>query len=457
MKEKIDDDLKYLWHPYTQMKDCRADPPIFIERACGLKLFAADGNWYYDTISSWWCNIHGHCRPELINAMAGQAAQLDHVLFAGFTHPAAIELGRRLVELAGRSLGKVFFSDNGSTAVETALKMSFQYWQSAGKHEKRRFLGLDLGYHGDTVGAMSLSGVDLFNERFRPLMFPTLKAPTPYCYRCPFGKKGYGRCSLECAEALGKILHREHGNICAVVLEPLLLAAGGMVVYPAEYLKAARRLTETYGVHLILDEVATGFGRTGRMFAFHHTDIEPDFLCLSKGITAGILPFGATLTRDDIYDAFYGDYSEKKTFFHGHTYTANPIASKVALESLKLFEDGVLLEGVRRKAAYLRDSLEDLRQMPFIGDVRGIGLVGALELVRNKDTKEPFSFEERPGLEIYREGLRRHLILRPLGNIVYLYLPLSVRQPELEYIIRNTREAIETFSRRRKAGKAAVT
>ena len=439
MEKWIEKDMRYLWHPYTQMKDCLDLPPVLIERAQGMKLYDDKGNYYYDTISSWWCNIHGHNRPEINEAIERQLKLFDHVLFAGFTHKGAIELAERLVSITPASLKKVFFSDNGSTAVETALKMSFQYWQNIGKRKKKRFVSLDYAYHGDTLGAMSVSGVDLFNKLFSPLLFDSFKVPTPYCYRCPAGKKGYPGCNLECARPLEELLKKDHGDIAAMIIEPLVLAAGGMIIYPAEYLKRVRELTDSYDVHLIVDEVATGFGRTGKMFASEHARVNPDFMCLSKGITAGYLPLGATLTTDGIYDAFYDDYHKKKTFYHGHTYTANPISCAAALASLEIFEKEGTLDRLKEIIDDFHRGLEDFRGISIVGDVRYIGMIGAIELVKDRKTREPFGIEDRVGMKIYREALANHLLLRPLGNIIYFYPPLSVTKEELGTVLELSR------------------
>ncbi|MDD3906012.1 MAG: adenosylmethionine--8-amino-7-oxononanoate transaminase [Candidatus Omnitrophica bacterium] len=441
MDKLIAKDLKYNWHPYTQMKDCRTFPPILIKRSKGLKLYDAGGRYYYDTISSWWCNVHGHNHPRIVEAITRQLKTLDHVMFAGFTHEGAIWLAERLVGIAPEGIARAFFSDNGSTAVETALKMSFQYWHNTGLPEKTEFISLDAGYHGDTIGAMSVGGVGLFNKVFSSMFFKSHKAPSPYCYRCPMGK-AKSTCRIDCAKPLGEILKKHSGKICAVIMEPLVMAAGGMIIYPKEYLSAVARLAKKYNTHLILDEVATGFGRTGKMFACEHAGVAPDFLCVSKGVTSGTLPLGATLTTEKIYRAFYGDYEDKKTFYHGHTYTANPIACAAALATLDIFKEERTLEKAVRSAEILHAVLERFRDLPMVGDVRSIGMIGAIELVKNKEKKTPFDFRERVGLEIYKEGLKRHLILRPLGNIIYLFLPLSVGRKELDYILDQTFEII---------------
>ncbi len=419
------------------MKDCRYFPPILIEKAKGAKLYDNHGKFYYDTISSWWCNVHGHNHPKITEAITKQLKRLDHVLFAGFTHKNAISLAERLISIAPKNLNRLFFSDNGSTAVETALKMSFQYWHNTLKRGKTKFLSLDAGYHGDTIGAMSVGGVGLFNEIFSPLFFRSFKAPSPYCYRCPMGKDRTN-CEIDCIKPLEMILKKNSSEIAAMILEPLVMAAGGMIIYPKEYLTKVASLTKQYNVHLILDEVATGFGRTGKMFACEHAEIRPDFMCLSKGITSGTLPLGVTLTTEKIYKAFYADYKKRKTFYHGHTYTANPIACAAALASLDIFKEEDTLAKAGEISKILGDGLEKFRGLSIVGDVRCIGMIGALELVKDKRKKTPFSFEERPGLAIYKEGLKRKLILRPLGDIIYLFLPMCVRKNEIEYIIEST-------------------
>ena len=430
-------DLRTLWHPYTQMKDCETLPPILIERAQGLSLFDDQGKEYWDTISSWWCNIHGHNHPKIAQAMTKQLATLDHVLFAGFTHRGAIELGERLVDITPEGLSRVFYSDNGSTAVEVALKMSLQYWQHTGRPEKCRFVGLDKGYHGDTVGAMSVSGSGAFNQPFTSMLFETHKVPTPDCYHCPMGQC-QETCTVECIAPLEALLKEKHDHIAALILEPLLMGAAGMIIYPAEYLKQAARSTQQYGVHLILDEVATGFGRTGRLFACEHAHVSPDFLCLSKGLTSGTLPFAVTLTTETVFDAFYDDYDTFKTLYHGHTYAANPIGCAAAMATLDIFEEEGTMASVQQKVPGFADRIRAFSELRCVGDTRAIGLVGAMELVQDKATKRPFDIKQRVGLKIFRQGLEQGLILRPMGDAVYLYLPLCVSDQQLETILDKT-------------------
>lgn len=448
-------DLQYNWHPYTQMKDCETVPPIFITKAKGIKLFDADGNFYYDTISSWWCNIHGHNHPKIKAAVKKQLDKLDHVLFAGFTHEGAIQLAEELIKITPKNLKKVFYADNGSTAVETALKMSFQYWQNVGRHEKTKFISLDAGYHGDTVGAMSVSGVDLFNEAFSPLFFHSFKVPTPNCYCCPAGQNKLSpplerattkpNCKLECLRQLETLLQHKNHEIAAIILEPLVMGAAGMIIYPKEYLLKVAALAKKYNVHLILDEVATGFGRTGKMFAVEHAGsdtVQPDFMCLSKGLTTGTLPMGATLTTEKIYQAFYADYERRKTFYHGHTYTANPIVCAAALASLAIFKKEKTLARAQKLIAVFHQALKKFADLPTVGDVRTLGMIGAIELIKDNSKK-------RIGLEIYQRGLKENILLRPLGNVIYFFLPLCITEKEIKLVTGKAHKILSEMDSRR--------
>jgi len=444
--ELIRKDLRHNWHPYTQMSALVSDPPLLIERAEGLFLHDAGGNRYYDAISSWWCVVHGHGHPRIREAVSRQMEVLDHVLFAGATHEPAVRLAGRLAALAPEGLSRVFFSDNGSTAVEVALKMSLQYWRNVGEEGRTGFVCLDRGYHGDTTGCMSVSGVDAFLSAFRPILFPARRVPAPYCYRCPEGKE-FPACGVSCLASLEAALREGGATVAAVILEPLLLGAGGMIVYPPEYLAGAARLAREHGVHLILDEVATGFGRTGTMFACEQAGVSPDFLCLSKGLTGGTMPLAATLTTAEVYNAFLGAPDSGKTFCHGHTYTANPVGCAAALASLDLFAEGKVVDRVAALAPRLAEGAGALAGLPFVGDVRPIGMVAALELVRDKGTKEPLPGGAPVFREIRQEGLRRGLFLRPLGNVVYLFLPLSVTREDLDDILDRFGETLRAVLR----------
>lgn len=433
-KNLLRKDLRHSWHPYTQMSTLVTEPPMLIDRAEGLFLFDAEGNRYYDAISSWWCVVHGHGHPRIREAVTRQMERLDHVLFAGVTHEPAVRLASRLAAIAPEGLSRVFFSDNGSTAVEVALKMSLQCWRNLGREERTGFISLDHGYHGDTTGCMSVSGVEAFLRAFRPILFPARRVPAPYCYRCPLGKT-HPECGVSCVDALGDALRGGGDTIAAVILEPLLLGAGGMIVYPPEYLSRAAALARTFGVHLILDEVATGFGRTGTMFACDQAGVSPDFLCLSKGLTGGTMPLAATLTTAEVYNSFLGGPDSGKTFYHGHTYTANPVGCAAALASLDLLEEEELVDRVARLAPRLAEGVREFAGLPLVGDVRGIGTVAALELVRDKETKEPLPGTAPLFRDLRHEGLRLGLFLRPLGNVVYLFLPQAVTREALDDIL----------------------
>jgi adenosylmethionine-8-amino-7-oxononanoate transaminase len=446
-------DRRYLWHPYTQMKDFEKDDPLFVDRADGVFLFDAQGQRYYDTISSWWCILHGHNHPRIKAAIRDQLERLEHVHFAGTTHEGAIRLAEKLVALTPERLNKVFYSDNGSTACEVAIKMSLQYWKHEGETRREGFVSLERGYHGDTIGAMSLGGVPSFKGPFDALTFDSYRIPSPYCYRCPYEAKTPAKslnyqitkllnCSLDCLSPLEKLLDDKGHEIAGIILEPLLQAAGGMIVYPVQYLTRLAELVSHHRVHLILDEVATGFGRTGLMFALEHAGISPDFLCISKGLTAGYMPMAATITTDDVYNAFYADYKEGRTFFHGHTFTGNPLASAAALASLEIFEQENVLNGLQDKISVLQSGIKRFGKLPWVGDIRGIGMVAALELVMDRKTRTAFPSEKRVGWIIYKEGLKKGLILRPLGDIVYLFLPLSITLDQIEDILDRSFEVI---------------
>ncbi|MDZ7640597.1 MAG: adenosylmethionine--8-amino-7-oxononanoate transaminase [Desulfurivibrio sp.] len=444
-------DRALLWHPFTQMHDYARRDLLLIDRASGVRLYDHHGREYFDTISSWWCIVHGHCHPLIQEYIGRQLARLDQIQLAGTGHEPAILLAEKLVALTPPRLSKVFYSDNGSTACEVAVKISLQYWQQSGRPERRGLVALERGYHGDTIGTMSLGGVPEFHQAFGHLLFPSHRVPPPNCYRCPAGmeppaamERGTAsaagpeteklRCDCQCLAPLEQLLATQGEQLAAFILEPRIMAAGGMIVYPAQWLRRAAELTRRYGVHLILDEVASGFGRTGRMFALESAGVEPDFLCLSKGLTGGTLPLAATLTSDEIYNAFYDDYAAGKTFFHGHTFSGNPLAAAAALGSLAVFEEEQTLAGLPAKVAHLQQAMQRFQDLPWVGELRCLGMIAALELVQDKEQKIPFAPEQRAGWPIYLAGLEEGLILRPLGNIIYLWLPLSVTTAEIDEI-----------------------
>ncbi len=437
-------DLKYIWHPFTQMKDYETEDPIIIDRGKGIYLWDLEGNKYIDGISSWWVNTLGHSHPRLNEALKKQTKKIEHVLLAGFSHEPAIELAERLINLMPESLTKVFYSDNGSTAVEVALKMAYQYWLQSGFPNKNKFIALKNSYHGDTLGAVSVGGVDVYHKIYKPLLFDIFQAESPYCYRCPAKKEKFF-CELECLNSVEKILEKHAGEIAGIIIEPLVQAAAGMIIYPAKYLTKLRSLCDKYNILLIDDEVAMGFGRTGKMFAFEHANIAPDIVCLAKGLTAGYLPLSATITSDKIYQAFYDDYEKLKTFFHGHSFTGNPLAASIAVENLKIFEEEKIIESIQPKIQKLKLELEKFWKFDCVGDIRQIGMIGAVEIVKNKKTKEPYSFEERIGSKIYKEALKKGAILRPLGSVIYFMPPYAITENEIKLLTNIAYDSIKSL------------
>jgi adenosylmethionine-8-amino-7-oxononanoate aminotransferase len=432
-------DREHLWHPFTQMQGFRAEDPLIISRGEGIYLYDIQGNRYLDGVSSLWANLHGHRRRELDRALVAQLEQVAHSTLLGIAHPVAIVLARRLVEIAPAGLNKVFFSDNGSTAVEVALKVAFQFWRNRGQSRKQRFLKLSGAYHGDTLGAVAVGGIPLFHEIYRPLLFDTLEAPAPYCYRCPHREN----CRDQCLVRLEELVAAHHQELAAVILEPVMQGAGGMIPQPPGYLARVREVTRRYDVLLIADEVAVGFGRTGKMFACEHEAVSPDLLCLAKGITGGYLPLAATLATDEVYQAFLGEYEEFKTFFHGHTYTGNPLAAAVGLASLDIFVQYRVLEGLAAKIAQLAGRLQQMAEHPHVGDIRQRGLMVGLELVADKGSREPFPPARRTGHRVILAARQLGAILRPLGDVIVLMPPLCITPEELDSLGDITAAAIE--------------
>jgi len=427
----IDRDRAHLWHPYTQMRTAPA--PLPIVRGEGVYLYTEDGRRLLDGISSWWVNIHGHSHPRLNQALVEQAQQLEHVVFAGCTHRPAVELAERLIELLPPRLTRVFYSDNGSTAVEVALKLAHQYWRNLGDVNRRTFITLHYAYHGDTVGAMSVSEESVFTDAFRALLFRVHRADAPYCYRCPLGLER-ATCRIDCLGSLEAALKEHEGSVAAVLIEPMLQAAGGMIVWPSEFLAGVRRLCDRYGTLMIADEVLTGFGRTGRMFASEHASVSPDIICLSKALTAGYLPLGATVATETIFDAFLSD-DRAHTFFHGHSFTANPLACAVALASLDLFREQDVLQRVERLESRLRAGLTPLADLPNVGNVRVIGGVGIVELVIDKQTRKSDGYLDGIGPRLSARFLDRGLLIRPLGNVVYFMPPYCITEDQVDWAL----------------------
>jgi adenosylmethionine-8-amino-7-oxononanoate aminotransferase len=434
-------DREHIWHPCTQQKDHELLPPIPIARGEGVYLVDVDGNRYIDGVSSWWVNLFGHNHPRLNRALTDQAGRIAHHIFAGFTHEPAVELAHRLCQLAPPGLNKVFFADNGSAAVEVALKMSFQYWQQVGKPQKSRFVSLTDAYHGETLGALSVGGCDLYREIYQPILLEGYQVQGPDCFRCPYGLQRE-QCHAECFEHLERQVTSAQAQIAAVIIEPLIQGAAGMRIYPPVYLQKLRALCDACSVHYIADEIAVGFGRTGRMFANDHAGTSPDLLCLSKGITGGYLPLSVTLATDAIYAAFYDDYSAQKAFLHSHSYTGNPLACALAVEVLKIFEEESILAGLQPKMALLQSQASRFESLPQVGEFRRCGMVAAVEMVQDRQTRTAYPWQQRRGLEVYRQALARGALLRPLGNVIYFMPPLTIAEDELRTLLDIAYEAI---------------
>jgi adenosylmethionine-8-amino-7-oxononanoate aminotransferase len=436
-------DHAYLWHPFTQMQEWLAEDPLIIAAGDGAYLIDTAGQRYLDGVSSLWCNVHGHRRPELDAALRTQVERVAHSTLLGLASPPSIVLAKRLVEISPPSVTRVFYSDAGATAVEIALKMAFQYCQLRGAVQRTRFVSLAESYHGDTLGAVSVGYSETFHRFFRPLLFPCHRVNPPHVYRWQQGMQADAalQAAIHEVEAL---LARTAGEIAAFIVEPLMQGAAGMWSQPPGYLRALRDLTRRHGILLICDEVATGFGRTGRMFAVEHEQVDPDIMCLGKGITGGYLPLAATLASEEIFRAFLGRYEDFMAFFHGHTYTGNALACAVALASLDVFEHDHVLQHVRERSQQLQERLHSrLAPLPHVGDVRQWGLMVGIELVRDRQTRQPYPASDRVGMRVIMEARRRGVILRPLGNVIVLMPPLCITEPELDHLCTVTHGAIE--------------
>ncbi len=437
-------DLQYIWHPCSQMKDYETFPPIIIERGEGAYLYDLEGKSYLDAVSSWWVNLFGHSNKKINRAIAEQVEKLEHVIFANFSHKPAIELAEGIVKITPEGLNKVFFADNGSSAVEVALKLSFQYYQQIGKPKKTRFVAISESYHGETLGALSVGDMDLYNEIYKPLLLKTLKAEGPDCYRCKY-EKVRETCDAECFKAMEAVVEVHHEEIAGVIIEPMIQGAAGMKIYSPVYLKKLRELCTQYDIHMIADEIAVGFGRTGKMFACEHAGVSPDIMTLSKGLTAGYMPLSLTLMTDKIYEAFYDDYLTLKAFMHSHSYTGNPMGCAIACASLKIFQEENILERNHVKSALIRGKAERLLKYPHVGEFRQLGMVGAIELVENKETKKGFDWQKRVGYELYKMALKEGVLLRPLGNVLYFMPPYVVQEKEIDLMIGTAEKVIREY------------
>jgi adenosylmethionine-8-amino-7-oxononanoate aminotransferase len=434
-------DRAHVWHPFTAMQGWLEDDPLIIERAEGCDLIDTAGRRYLDGVSSLWVNVHGHSHPAIDAAIVDQLGRLAHSTFLGLTHPPAIELAARLVALAPGRLERVFFSENGAASVEVALKMAYSYWRHRGE-DRPQFVRLENAYHGDTIGAVSIGGIDRFHETYRPLLFATTAIPSPYCYRCPLGLT-HPSCDLACAEALDAVLGRDGSSVAAVVVEPLVQGAAGIITAPDGHLRRIADIARRHGVLLVVDEVATGFGRTGRLFACEHEAVEPDLMCIAKGLTGGYLPLSATLATAEVFDAFLARPEEHRTLYHGHSYSGNPLCCAAALANLDVFESERVLDSLPGKVEALTTALKPLADHPHVGDVRQRGLMAGIELVADRATKEPFPEHLQVGAEVAKATRPRGAIVRPLGDVVVLMPPLSMTQDQFDRLVAATAAAID--------------
>lgn len=433
-KELQQIDRRHVWHPFTQMKEWEEEEPLIIESGEGSYLIDIDGNRYIDGVSSLWVTVHGHRKTEIDNALRDQLSRIAHSTMLGLSNIPSIELAEKLVKLAPPGLTRVFYSDSGSTAVEVGLKMAFQFRQLKGQRSKTGFIALKEAYHGDTIGSVSVGGMDLFHKIFRPLLFDAFRVMAPYCYRCEKGLI-HPTCGLECLNDVEDLMKRHHRETAAMIMEPLVQGAAGIITHPEGYLKGVKELCNRYDIHLILDEVATGFGRTGKMFASFHENVSPDLMAVAKGITGGYLPLAATLATEEIYEAFKGEYKELKTFFHGHTYTGNPLAASAALANIGLFEREATLERLSDKIDYLAAGLAPFKAMNHVGDIRQRGFMIGIELVEEKDSRRPYPVEARMGHKVIMKARKKGVIIRPLGNVIVLMPPLSISTDEIDILL----------------------
>ncbi|MEI5907496.1 adenosylmethionine--8-amino-7-oxononanoate transaminase [Bacillus spongiae] len=444
-EQLIEKSKKYLWLPFTQMKDYEKDP-LIIESGEGVKLKDTEGKLYYDGFSSVWLNVHGHRKKELDEAIRVQLEKIAHSTLLGMTNVPATELAERLVNLTPPGLDRVFYSDSGATSVEIALKMAFQYWRNIGETKKQKFVTMNNGYHGDTVGAVSVGDIDVFHKVYKPLMFNSYKTPYPYTYRHPSNQAEV--CRDECLNELETLLKERHEEIAALIVEPMMQGAGGMIKMPKGFLSGVSKLCKAYDVLLITDEVATGFGRTGELFACNHEGVVPDIMTAGKGLTGGYLPIAITMTSERIYEAFYDDYTKLKAFFHGHSYTGNQLGCAVALANLDLFESEKIVENVQQKSKVIQETLTKFHELNHVGDIRQIGFMTGIELVKNKQTKEPFQWEERMGYQVSLKMRELGMLTRPLGDVIVFMPPLASTTEELQEMMSIMYEAIYTTTER---------
>ncbi len=445
-REWIERDLSVVWHPCTQMQDHEWLPLVPVRRGEGVWLEDFEGHRYLDAISSWWVNLFGHANPRINKCVARQLDTLEHVMLAGFSHEPAVTLAERLLDITPPGLARCFYADSGSAAVEIALKMSFHYWQNSGKPDKRRFICLTNSYHGETLGALAVGDVALYKSTYGPLLLDSITVPSPDCFEREPGVS-WEEHSRAMFEHMERALARHAHETCAVIVEPLVQCAGGMRMHDPIYLRLLKDACERHGVHLIADEIAVGFGRTGTLFACEQAGVTPDFLCLSKGLTGGYLPLSVTMTTDRVYQAFYDRYETLKAFLHSHSYTGSALGCAAALATLDIFAEDNIIEANRQLAAVMEDAIKPLADHPHVGEVRQTGMIAAAEMVRDKETKKPFPFEERRGIRVYQHALNRGVLLRPLGNVVYFMPPYVVTPEQIRHVAEVAAQAIDVATR----------
>jgi adenosylmethionine---8-amino-7-oxononanoate aminotransferase len=440
-------DLAHVWHPCTQMKDHEREMPMIpIRRGHGVWLEDFDGRRYLDAVSSWWVNLFGHANPRINAAVRAQLERLEHVILAGFTHEAVIDLSEELTALAPGGLTRCFYADNGSAAVEVAVKMSFHYWRNVGRTDKRRFVTLSNSYHGETLGALAVGNVELYKSVYRPLLMDVITVPSPDCYLREPGESWADHSRRKFAlmeEALARHAH----EVAAVIFEPLVQCAGGMRMYDPVYVAMLREACDRHEVHLIADEIAVGFGRTGTMFACEQAGIRPDLLCLSKGLTGGYLPLSVVMTTEPVYAAFYDEYTRLNAFLHSHSYTGNALACSAARATLGIFREDRTLERNRELATYLESRVGALADHPHVAEVRQRGMIAAVELARDKASREAYPWQERRGLAVYRHGLERGVLLRPIGDVIYFMPPYVITPEQIDFMVDVAHEGIERATR----------
>ncbi len=451
----VESDHRNLWHPFTQMQEWLGEEPLVVDRAEGVFLVDTLGRRYLDGVASLWCNVHGHRVPEIDAAVRAQLDRVAHSTLLGLASTASVECAEELLRWTPPGLTRVFFSDAGATAVEVAVKMAFQHHQLRGDAARTEFVALRGGYHGDTLGAVSVGGIDLFHRLFQPLLFPVHHAPQPYCYRCPLGKERFG-CHQECVDAVEALFAAHRGRIAALVVEPLVQGADGMITQPHGYLRRLRDLCDREGALLVCDEVATGFGRTGTMFAVEQEKVLPDLMTVAKGISGGYLPLAATLATERVFESFLGPHASQRTFFHGHTYCGNPLACAASTASMRLFRERGVLQALPSRIGALARALLPVREHPRVGEVRQRGLMVGIELVRDRETAEPYPYAAQAGHRACREARALGAVLRPLGNVVVLMPPLAMDEAQLAELAAIALAAVDraTASLDAEAGRA---